>query len=109
MIFEYSGKLYDTARSTGETSTNRLQVTNDNELKMTLINAYFEDNATELVKHNELDVLFNLALISSRYSDLIEGLGTDYAPVAGLYPEWILNALSLRQQQGGIDIAKWAR
>lgn len=109
MIFEYKGKTYDTARSTGETSTNRLQVTDDDELKLTVVHSYFQDSETDLLKHNELDILFSLALISARYNDLIEGLGTDYEPIAGLYPEWILNALSLRQRQGSIDIAKWAR
>lgn len=109
MIFKYKGKTYDTARSTGETSTNRLQVTDDNELKLALVHAYFQDDATELLKHNELDVLFNLALISARYSDLIEGLGIDMKSVAGLYPEWILNSVSRQEQFGSIDIAPWAR
>lgn len=109
MIFKYKGKTYDTARSTGETSTNRLQVTDDNELKLAVVHAYFQDDATELLKHNELDVLFNLALISARYSDLIEGLGVDIKSIAGLYPEWILNSVSRQEQFGSIDIALWAR
>lgn len=109
MIFKYKGKTYDTAHSSGETSTNRLQVTDDNELKLALVHAYFQDDATELLNHNELDVLFDLALISARYSDLIEGLGIDMKPVAGLYPEWILNSVSRQEQFGSIDIAPWAR
>lgn len=52
MIFEYKGKTYDTARSTGETSTNRLQVTDDDELKLTVVHSYFQDSATDLLKHN---------------------------------------------------------
>lgn len=78
MIFEYKGKTYDTARSTGETSTNRLQVTDDDELKLIVVHSYFQDSVADLLKHNELDILFSLALISARYNDLIEGLGTYY-------------------------------
>ena len=109
MIFEYNGKTYNTARSTGENSTNRLQVTDDNELKLAVINAYFKYDSIELLKHNDLDVLFNLSLISARYSDLIEGLGVDMKPSPGLYPEWILNEVSRHEQLGSVDIATWAR
>ena len=109
MIFEYNGKTYNTARSTGENSTNRLQVTDDDELKLAVINAYFQDDSIELLTNNDVDVLFNLALISARYSDLIEGLGVDMKPSPGLYPEWILNEVSRQEKFGRVDIATWAR
>ena len=109
MIFKYKDKIYDTARSSGDTSTNRLQVTEDDELKLAVVKGYFADETDYLLKNNTLEMLFDLALISARYSDLIEGLGIELTPVAGLYPEWILTDVARQEQLSEINLPVWVK
>lgn len=94
MIFEYKGQKYNTAKSSGEQSTNLLQVTEDKELQRAVIDAWYDDKAyvDELLAHNELQIIFNYALTMARYQDIMTGVTGERLTKAGTYPDWVVDS-----------------
>lgn len=98
MFFTYKGKQYDTARSGGELSTNQLQITEDNDLKLAVIDKYYNHDQKfidNLLAHNQLDIIFDYVLTSARYIDIAEELSG--MTKAGVYPDWIFSAVNERR------------
>lgn len=94
MEFKYNGKIYDTAVSHGEHSTNQLQLTEDKGLQKALINAWFEDDkyVAELLAKNELGVIFQYVLIMAKNQDIIAGVTHERVTEVGTYPDWVMES-----------------
>ena len=94
MIFEYKGQKYNTAKSSGEQSTNLLQVTEDKELQRAVIDAWYDDKTyvEELLVHNELQIIFNYVLTMARYQDIMVGVTGERLTKAGTYPDWVVDS-----------------
>ena len=83
MLINYEGKEYDTDKP------NRLQLTDDNDLKQAVINQYFDE---DVMMSTQQDLIFQLALISARYETIISAVTDGQLSYAGTYPDWVLKA-----------------
>ena len=102
MKFNYKGKEWDTDEN------NRLQVTEDDGLKEALIQAY-SNNSSDSIIFNDYqgksqdyinrDLLFQICLLSARYTTIIEEVTGGKYTYAGTYPEWVINAANEYQEE----------
>lgn len=83
MLFTYNGEKYDTYKNNG------LQRTQDDGLKLKVVNEYF-DEPDQVLKECSLDIAFELALMSARYEDIISEITGGEFSKAGTYPEWVV-------------------
>ena len=97
MEFTYKGKIYDTSKSSGKKSTNRLQVTKDKNLQLAVVHEWFGSYTHRNLKNNELEVLFDLALTSARYQDIIEEISG--LTKVGTYPDWVIDEVNRRNDR----------
>lgn len=102
MEFEYKDKIYDTAVSEGEHSTNRLQLTEDEDLKRALVNAYWNELT---VKDFELDFLFQQAINNARFVDILNLTNSAFSK-PGVYPDWIVKEIDNHEKENFVANVK---
>lgn len=93
MKFNYKGQQYNTYEN------NRLQVTDDEGLKLATINAFFDDSE-EALNTPVIDLVFQLALMSARYEDIVEPITAEKVVNSAIddddddLPAWAIQAAS---------------